>query len=309
MQNLKNSQNFLIDKKLVESLILKSKLGKTDTVIEIGPGKGIITNLLAEYVNNVIAIEYDENLHRTLVLQNKFENIDYVHGDFLKYQLPSNQKYKVFSNIPFQITADIIKKITEDKNPAEEIFLIVQKEAAKKYCGVPYQKYEGLRAVIIKAQYEVGIIHAFNKYDFSPAPNVDTVLLHLKRKKTPLNTSDYKAFKDLVAYFYSKGKGESSRERLSVLFSNMQIKRLCKDNNIDLMESYTKITSAQWVKIFQYSKIGLTTEKKQLVCDTYKKLEKTNSGLQKQNRTFLRKTVATTNQKATIVHHRKKTNS
>ena len=126
MQNLKNSQNFLINKNLVRNLIVKSKLEKNDTVIEIGPGKGIITNLLAEYVGNVIAIEYDENLFRILVSQNKFENIEYVYGDFLKYHLPSKQRYKVFSNIPFQITADIIKKITEDNNSAEEIFLIVQ---------------------------------------------------------------------------------------------------------------------------------------------------------------------------------------
>ena len=84
MQNLKNSQNFLINKNLVRNLIVKSKLEKNDTVIEIGPGKGIITNLLAEYVGNVIAIEYDENLFRILVSQNKFENIEYVYGDFFE---------------------------------------------------------------------------------------------------------------------------------------------------------------------------------------------------------------------------------
>lgn len=296
MQNLKNSQNFLIDKKLVESLILKSKLGKNDTVIEIGPGKGIITNLLAEYVGAVIAIEYDEGLYRELVSQNQFDNVAYVYKDFLEYNLPNNQRYKVFSNIPFQITTDIIKKITEDKNPAEEIFLIVQKEAAKKYCGIPFQKYEGLRAALIKAQYSVEIIHTFNRSDFSPAPNVDTVLLHLKRKNMTFNQSEYKDFKDLIAYLYFKGKGETAKDRLSVLFSNAQIRRLCKDNNINILNSYTKITSEQWEKIFRYSQIGLTAEKKRLYCDAYKKLEKINMGLKKQNRTFLRKSSSSNRQ-------------
>lgn len=289
MQNLKNSQNFLFDKKLVYNLILKSKLDKNDTVIEIGPGKGIITNLLAESVGNVIAIEYDENLYRTLVSRNSHKNVEYIYGDFLKYHLPSNQRYKVFSNIPFQITADIIKKITEDNNPAEEIFLIVQKEAAKKYCGIPYQKYEGLRAAIVKAQYQVDILHVFKKNDFSPAPNVDTVLLHLKRNSQILCSSDLKDYKDLVAYFYTHGKGESSKERLAVLFSNTQIKRLCKENNINLYDTYTKITSEQWIHIYHYSRIGLTVEKKRLINNAYKKLEKNNSGLKKQNRTYLRK--------------------
>lgn len=78
----------------------------------------------------------------------------------------------------------------------------MQKEAAKKYCGMPFQKYEGLRAAVVKAQYQVEIIHTFNRRDFSPAPNVDTVLLHFKRKSNTLNQSDYKNYKDLVAYIY-----------------------------------------------------------------------------------------------------------
>ena len=237
--------------------------------------------------------------------ENKFENIEYVYGDFLKYHLPSKQRYKVFSNIPFQITADIIKKITEDNNSAEEIFLIVQKEAAKKYCGIPYQKYEGLRAAVIKAQYHVEIMHTFNRSDFSPSPKVDTVLLHLKQKKNTLSLSEYKDFKDLVAYFYSQGKGKSSKDRLAVLFSNAQIRRLCKDNNINLLDSYTKITSEQWMNVFLYSRIGLTAEKKRLVGDAYKKLEKINKGLQKQNRTYLRKP-SQSNSKSSTFNRRQK---
>lgn len=290
MQNLKNFQNFLVDKNLVRNLIQKSQLNKNDIVVEIGPGKGIITNLLAEQVGNVIAIEYDENLYKALVSQNQFDNIEYVYDDFLKYHLPRNQKYKVFSNIPFQITADIIKKITDDNNPAEDIFLIVQKEAAKKYCGMPFQKYEGLRAAVVKAQYQVEIIHTFNRRDFSPAPNVDTVLLHFKRKSNTLNQSDYKNYKDLVAYIYYQGKGDRVQDRLGVLFSNAQIRRLCKDNRINPVDSYTKINSEQWMKIFTYSQIGLTEEKKRLVNNAYRRLEKVNKGLKKQNRTFLRKT-------------------
>lgn len=305
MQNLKNSQNFLVDKQLVRKLIIRSNLTKNDTVLEIGPGKGIITNLLAEYVENVIAIEYDEQLFKKLVSQNGFDNISYIYGDFLQYDLPKHG-YKVFSNIPFQITADIVKKITDNNNPATDIFLIVQREAAQKYCGIPYQKYEGLRATIIKYRYEVEILHSFMKSDFSPAPNVDTVLLHLKLKSNALKESEYKEFKDLVAFVYSQGKGESVKDRLAILFSNAQIRRLCKDNQINILESYTIITSEQWMKIYTYSKIGLSPEKKRLICDAYKKLEKTNKGLKKQNRTFLRKTTSARTKTPTR-QHRKKT--
>ena len=131
------------------------------------------------------------------------------------------------------------------------------------------------------------------------------MLLHLKQKKNTLSLSEYKDFKDLVAYFYSQGKGKSSKDRLAVLFSNAQIRRLCKDNNINLLDSYTKITSEQWMNVFLYSRIGLTAEKKRLVGDAYKKLEKINKGLQKQNRTYLRKP-SQSNSKSSTFNRRQK---
>ena len=68
--------------------------------------------------------------------------------------------------------------------------------------------------------------------------------------------------KDLVAFFYTNIKGETAKERLSILFSNEQIKRLGKANRISLSNSYTLITAEQWMNIYYYSKIGLTDEKK-----------------------------------------------
>lgn len=80
--------------------------------------------------------------------------------------MPLNRRYKIFSNIPFQITADIIRKLTDDVNPPSDINIIIQREAAKKNCGIPLQKYEGFRAAIIKAQYKVEITHSFKRSDF-----------------------------------------------------------------------------------------------------------------------------------------------
>ena len=166
---------------------------------------------------------------------------------------------------------------------------------------------DGSKSVQIEKEIKQQTItmHTFNRSDFSPSPKVDTVLLHLKQKKNTLSLSEYKDFKDLVAYFYSQGKGKSSKDRLAVLFSNAQIRRLCKDNNINLLDSYTKITSEQWMNVFLYSRIGLTAEKKRLVGDAYKKLEKINKGLQKQNRTYLRKP-SQSNSKSSTFNRRQK---
>lgn len=287
MMNLKNSQNFLNDKNLVEYLVRNSSINSDDTVLEIGPGKGIITNMLANYAERVIAVEYDKMLFDALVEKNKKENVEYIFNDILKIKLPS-YKYKVFSNIPFQITADIIKKLTENSNCPEDIYLIVQKEAAKKYCGIPFQKMEGLRASILKLKYKVSIVHCFKKTDFSPVPNVDIVLLHLVKRNDCMDEKSYLDCRDLISYMYNCSKGNTSKERLATLFTNPQIIRLARDNNINLNQSYTQITSEQWEKIYMYSKIGVSSEKRKLIVGKYNKNEKRNKGLKKQNRSNYR---------------------
>lgn len=230
-----------------------------------------------------------QELYNNLVRYHSHDNVTYIFGDFLKYKLPLNRRYKIFSNIPFQITADIIRKLTDDVNPPSDINIIIQREAAKKNCGIPLQKYEGFRAAIIKAQYKVEITHSFKRSDFFPSPNVDTVMLHMQLWDDRLSGDDLQNYKDLVAFFYTNIKGETAKERLSILFSNEQIKRLGKANRISLSNSYTLITAEQWMNIYYYSKIGLTDEKKKKFQDAYKKLQKMNKKLKKQNRTSLRK--------------------
>ena len=247
MKNLGYSQNFLVNKKLVERLISKSNIDVTDYVIEIGPGKGIITDVLSQHAGEVVAVEYDQELYNNLVRYHSHDN------------------------------------------PPSDINIIIQREAAKKNCGIPLQKYEGFRAAIIKAQYKVEITHSFKRSDFFPSPNVDTVMLHMQLWDDRLSGDDLQNYKDLVAFFYTNIKGETAKERLSILFSNEQIKRLGKANRISLSNSYTLITAEQWMNIYYYSKIGLTDEKKKKFQDAYKKLQKMNKKLKKQNRTSLRK--------------------
>lgn len=286
--DLKNSQNFLKNKKLVESLIQKSNITLDDVVLEIGPGKGIITEILSVYAKRVIAVEYDKKLYNDLVKSNKNDNIEYIYNDIMKTKLPLG-KYKVFSNIPFQITSDIIKKLTENTNCPDDIYLIVQREAAKKYCGIPFQKIEGLRASILKLKYNVSIDYLFERTDFTPVPSVDIVLLHFSKRKTCLDDKSCQECRDLISYLYNSGKGITSKERLSALFSNPQIIRLARDNKIELNQSYTYITSKQWECIYKYSQIGLSDKKRELLNGNYKKSESRNKGLHKQKRNNYRK--------------------
>jgi len=103
-RKLFHSQNFLKDPAFVENLINKADIDHNDSVVEIGPGKGIITKILAEKAGRVIAVEVEEKLYTKL--KDKFKdrkNVKIIKADFLKWQLPSSP-YKVFSNIPFNLT-------------------------------------------------------------------------------------------------------------------------------------------------------------------------------------------------------------
>ncbi len=131
MRTLKNSQNFIKDKNLVRRLIQQSKITKKDTVIEIGAGTGAITEELAKVAGRVVAFEVDTELFKYLSahLSDKYSNLKLVRDNFLNCKLPTKGKYKIFANIPFNLTSVITKKITSSKNPPTDSFLFMQKEA------------------------------------------------------------------------------------------------------------------------------------------------------------------------------------
>ena len=114
---IEHSQNFLHSKKLVSELLDKTNLNDDDTVIEIGPGKGIITEELSKKCKRIIAIEYDNKLSASLKETfSEDSKIQIIEQDFLKYKLPNSGEYKICANIPFNLTADIMKKVLEFEN-------------------------------------------------------------------------------------------------------------------------------------------------------------------------------------------------
>jgi 23S rRNA (adenine-N6)-dimethyltransferase len=175
------SQNFLTSGKTIRRILYKTTINKNDRVIEIGAGKGHITRELMKFCKIVTAIEIDKKLY--IKLSEKFSDIDNIHlinQDFLKWSLPRYGDYKIFSNIPFNITTKIIRKITSTPNPPLDAWLVMEKGAAKRFCGNPYDTTASLR---LKRYFDVEIMYHLRRCDFHPMPSVDIVIVHLKRKK------------------------------------------------------------------------------------------------------------------------------
>ncbi len=187
------SQNFLTDRRIIARLLSKTDISENDTVLEIGAGKGHITKALSKRAKTVISYEIDRALYEKLK-PDAAENVRLICGDFLKCRLPA-APYKVFANIPFSRTSEIIRKLTE-KNLPEHIWLIMEKGAAKRFCGLPR---ENANSLLLKPFFDVKISYYFNRTDFHPAPRVDVVLLELVKKSADIPIARKRDFAEFIS--------------------------------------------------------------------------------------------------------------
>lgn len=281
-QSVLYSQNFLKDPCLVASLLHRLDIGSDDVVYEIGPGKGIITEQLALRYKQVVAIEKDPRLS-ALLLQ-KFAdrpNVTIHSGDFLHYSLP-RKPYKVFANIPFNITTAIVTRLTATEYPPEDAYLTMQKEAAEMFLGKPH---ELLRTILLKPWFEMEIIHRFKRQDFIPAPRVDVVMLRLRKRGPPLvHSADRQYFRDFVVHIFSNRQPKLGTT-LKSIFTRQQLKYVKRELSFDLDVTPTSIPFEQWLNLFGYFKTLGNEWAMQVISGSEKCLIQQQTRLQKIHRT------------------------
>jgi 23S rRNA (adenine-N6)-dimethyltransferase len=209
------SQNFLRSSRLVQNLIQKSKIIDSDTVVEIGAGKGIITQELAKFLANgrLIALELDKKLIDSLSPKLKYyNNVELINIDVLKYDFARlNFDYKIFANIPFNITSEILHKILYPVSHLTEAYLILEYTALAQ---------NNLKKLIIKPIYEIDIIHSFARKDFEPEPSVDIAMYKFTKKEIQ-DVQNYNIYKDYCTYLSKDRAGEGNWKNI---FTSKQLK-------------------------------------------------------------------------------------
>jgi 23S rRNA (adenine-N6)-dimethyltransferase len=252
------AQNFLKSPKLVRRLVRMSKIGPSDTVYEIGPGKGIITAALARVAGQVIAIEKDPELVRRLRERFRLvENVRIVERDFLDcsfriragISVPDTPvaNCKMFANIPYNSTAQIVRKILDERF-LREAYLIMQKEAAKKFSGSPR---ETLFSILVKPFFDLQIMLQLRRTDFWPAPHVDSVLLSIKRRASPLlEVQDAACYREFVRYGFGRWK-PNLKLTFKNVFTYKQWKRLARELDFPLNATPTELSVEQWLGLYQ----------------------------------------------------------
>ena len=187
-------QNFLQDDFTIESIADACGAGPEDTVVEIGPGLGVLTDALAERAGRVVAVELDDRL--IPILRTKFaliDNVEIVHEDILKFDWSrvcgvetdsaAPDKLCIVGNLPYYITTPILLGILEKKVPAEKITVMVQKEVADRIVAEPGGKDYGVLSISLQYYGRTEKVLDVPREFFKPVPNVDSAVVTLELKK------------------------------------------------------------------------------------------------------------------------------
>lgn len=198
-------QNFLVDREALDSILASANLSATDTVVEIGPGMGVLTTELVQQAKQVVALEADAELAR-LLDSHDYTNLQVVEGDALKYQLDAlTADYKVVANIPYYITSAILRRFLEAENKPQAITVLVQKEVAERIIAKPGQM--SILACSVQYYGKPGLVGIVPATSFYPAPKVDSAILQIQVYDQPLFAADTKKlFRLIKAGFGEKRK-------------------------------------------------------------------------------------------------------
>ena len=223
-------------------LVGHTNIKKSDFTLDIGAGSGVFTYALSKKSAQVLAVENDESAVQKL--RDNIKNLDNVEiftDDFFDFnlnRLPNN--YKVCSNIPFHLSSPILKQLTNAQNQPMAIYLILQKQFARKLMAND-RRFTSILGAQLYPFYDIKIKKPLQKTDFTPPPAVDTAFLEMKRREKSLVNHD-----------------ENYKRMIEVLFTdNEKFKRAVANTKFkDLKPS--QLTGKEWLEIFsaQYDRIG-----------------------------------------------------
>jgi 16S rRNA (adenine1518-N6/adenine1519-N6)-dimethyltransferase len=198
-------QHFLNHPQLAEKIVGLAAVGSQDVVLEVGPGRGVLTDPLLKACRHLIAIETDPNLVEELSERfGQAKNFTLLHEDVLRFDFSklskiAGQKIKVVANLPYSIATEIIFRLIDHRNLFSELTLMVQKEVADRLVAGPGSKTYGVLSVLTQLYSESRIVLKVPPGAFRPPPKVDSavVAMHLSEQpRVPVENVD--AFKKLV---------------------------------------------------------------------------------------------------------------
>ncbi len=196
----KFGQNFLVDPNILRKIVEAADIDSTSYVVEIGPGLGSLTELLAQTAKKVRAYEIDKDMVEVLNDRlSEYDNLDVIEGDILKQDIDIDEPITVVANLPYYITTPILFKLLESNLKIKKIVVMMQKEVAQRLEGVVNTKDYNALSVAIQYRTTPKIAFAVSREVFIPKPNVDSSVIVLDVLEKPrVDVDDEKHFFHVV---------------------------------------------------------------------------------------------------------------
>ncbi|MBN1644192.1 MAG: 16S rRNA (adenine(1518)-N(6)/adenine(1519)-N(6))-dimethyltransferase RsmA [Dehalococcoidales bacterium] len=245
-------QHFLVDGGILKKITAAAELSHADTVVEVGPGLGVLTQELAEQAGKVIAIELDEKLSG--ILEENFKNsgkVTVINEDVLKVkpsELPMKKTgYKVVANLPYYITSAVIRHFLESENKPALMVLMVQKEVAKQITARPGEM--SLLSVSVQIYGKPKMVDKIPARSFYPPPKVDSAILRIETYPEPkITKKDAAGFFDIVRAGFSANRKQLANSLANGLkIQKSDIIPLLQEIKIDPARRAETLTIDEWL--------------------------------------------------------------
>ena len=201
-------QNFLADGNLLDKIVRTVDPQKSDSIFEIGPGEGALTERIFSKAGEMAAIEIDPMLIEYLQNRDSLKGLHVVHGDVLLQDiedLPIKNPVRVIGNIPYNITSPIIFWLIEQLDFWDDAFIMMQKEVAQRVSAKVGTKSYGRLTVVVSAYLNMEYCFTIPPDVFIPKPKVDSAIIRFTKKETPIIPDEkYVRFNKLVADAFSQ---------------------------------------------------------------------------------------------------------
>ncbi|RZD16557.1 MAG: ribosomal RNA small subunit methyltransferase A [Candidatus Acididesulfobacter guangdongensis] len=280
---VKFGQNFLINKAIAEKIVESCNFTEDDNVVEIGPGEGVLTDLIVDKVKTLTIIEIDpfylsyvegklysnnQNSNRQTEDKQKnkcdlkFFNIDALKFDFIEYSKSINSKLRLISNLPYEISSPIMEKFNKEKDAFKDFTLMFQKEFAGRLLAKNDESARSAFSVIVEANFETELLFDVFKENFRPMPKIDSSVM----KMTPLDLNKFEDLKysedikwaasspyfSYLVHQLFKLRRKKLRNSIYASFQGIppDVKaKMYEDSNIDLDKRPQSLTLEEFIKI------------------------------------------------------------
>jgi 16S rRNA (adenine1518-N6/adenine1519-N6)-dimethyltransferase len=216
----KFGQNFLVDRYFISKIIEEINPKEGSNILEIGPGKGAITEPILKKINHISVVEIDPDMIKILKHKITPKKISILAEDVLGINDEFFRKFnKIIGNLPYYIATEIILKLTKMYNSSSELYFMVQKEVAERITAKPSNKSFGRLSVILQYYFDTELLFVIPSEAFSPQPKITSAFIRLIRKKrVSPKVINKDSFEQIIKVAFSKKRKTIKNNFKNILF-------------------------------------------------------------------------------------------